>query len=431
MKTKINIVTLGCSKNLVDSEMLMTQIKANHISFVTDSNDTNAQVVIINTCGFIKDAKQESIDTILRFVDAKKKGEINHLFVMGCLAERYKKDLEHDIPEVDEYFGVNNTKDIVDRLQAFYKTELIGERYISTPKHFAYLKVSEGCNRKCSFCAIPLIRGNHVSVPMEMLVQQTQNLVNNGAKEIILIAQDLSFYGYDIYKEFKLAELIDRLSDIEGLEWLRLHYAYPANFPEKAVEVMKRKKNICNYIDVPFQHISDNMLKIMHRGYDKKDTLKMIELLRNAIPDIAIRTTMLVGHPKETAADFKELKQFISDYKFERLGVFTYSHEEDTHAYKNFDDSISEKTKEKRASELMDIQREISATLNEKKIGNTYNVIIDRKEGDYYVGRTEYDSPEVDNEVLIPSKKLSLKTGNFYNVKITSSEDFDLYGTIV
>ncbi len=431
MKKKINIVTLGCSKNLVDSENLMGQLKANNFAFVNDSNDTEAKVVIVNTCGFIKDAKQESIDTILRFVNAKLSGDIEHLFVMGCLAERYKQELQKEIPEVDEFFGVNDLQTIVKKLEGQFKNELIGERYISTPKHFAYLKVSEGCNRSCSFCAIPLIRGNHVSVPMELLEQQTKHLVDGGVKEVILIAQDLSFYGYDIYKEYKLAELIDRLSSIKGVDWLRLHYAYPANFPAEVIQVMKAKSNICKYIDIPFQHISDKMLKAMRRGYTKRETLQLIDSLRNAIPDIAIRTTLLVGHPNETKDDFEELKNFVKQMRFERLGVFTYSHEEDTYSHKHFDDLIHEKLKEERMNEIMQIQQTISNELNQSKVGKTYKVLIDSLEGDNYVGRTEFDSPEVDNEVLIAKTEKPLKIGHFYNVKITAAEDYDLTGELL
>jgi ribosomal protein S12 methylthiotransferase len=430
MKNQINIITLGCSKNVVDSENLATQLNSQGIKFVFDEFNYNSKTVVINTCGFIKDAKEESINTILEFAKAKNEGKIEKLYVIGCLSERYKADLEKEITEADKFFGVNDLKEIVETLKINYKKELLGERVISTPKHFAYLKISEGCDRTCAFCAIPLIRGKHVSVPMETLVSQAEYLAKNGVKELILIAQDLSYYGLDIYKEQKLAELLEKLSDIKELKIIRLHYAYPANFPWNVLDVMKKRKNIANYLDIPLQHISDNVLKQMRRGHNQKNTLELIKKLRTELPDISIRTTLLVGHPGETEEDFEELKQFVKNSRFERLGVFSYSEEEKTYGGENYKDIITEKVKNKRLDEIMQIQQKISLELNQSKIGKIFNVIIDGETDEYFVGRTEYDSPEVDNEVLI-SKTKKLKIGEIYEVKILSAEEFDLFGDLI
>jgi len=427
---KINIITLGCSKNLVDSENIATQISKQNIKFTFDEFNFDADTVIINTCGFINDAKEESINTILEFAQAKIDGKINSLYVMGCLSERYKDELEKDMPEVNQFFGVNDMKEIVEQLEIDYKKELLGERVISTPKHFAYLKISEGCDRTCAFCAIPLIRGKHVSVSMEILLSQAKNLANKGVKELILIAQDLSYYGLDIYKKQKLSELVEKLSDIKGLEIIRLHYAYPANFPNDILKVIQEKKNVAKYLDIPFQHISDNVLAKMKRRHDKKLTINLIKTLRKEVPDIAIRTTLLVGHPGETEKDFEELKDFVKEMRFDRLGVFTYSEEENTFGGDNYEDDVPEETKQKRANTIMDIQQQISFEINQAKVGKTFNVIIDKENEDYYVGRTEFDSPEVDNEVLI-NKESKLKIGEIYSVKIISAEEFDLYGKLI
>lgn len=430
-KHKINIVTLGCSKNVVDSEHLYTQLKASNYEVVHNSNATDAHTVIINTCGFIKDAKEESINTILQFANVKEHGKLKRLYVIGCLTERYKTELEKEIPEVDMYFGQESTKEILEALHIDYKQELIGERLISTPSHFAYLKISEGCDRTCSFCAIPLIRGKHKSVAFETLVHEAQYLAKNGAKELILIAQDLSYYGLDLYKKNRLAELLTELEKIDGIERIRLHYAYPAGFPEEVIGIMKRSEKICNYIDIPIQHISDKVLQAMRRGHTKQKTLDLIVKMRLEIPDIVIRTTLLVGHPGETEQDFEELKEFVRAMRFDRLGVFTYSPEENTHAGDNLEDTIPEEVKQQRAEEIMAIQQEISLENNRARVGKTYKVLIDRKEGDYFIGRTEYDSPEVDNEVLITSGNSQPAIGKFYNVNITKADDFDLFGEIV
>ncbi|MBE9468552.1 MAG: 30S ribosomal protein S12 methylthiotransferase RimO [Bacteroidetes bacterium] len=428
---KINVITLGCSKNLVDSEVLLEQLIANNLTVEHNSNNTDFDTVIINTCGFINDAKQESIDLILDYAKAKKQGIINNLFVMGCLSERYKDELKNEIPEVDEYFGSNNLKDILNSIGVDYKKELIGERLLTTPKHYAYLKISEGCDRTCSYCAIPLMRGKHKSKTIETVVAEAEFLVKQGVKELILIAQDLSYYGLDIYKKHKLPELLTKLSDIKGVEWIRIHYTYPANFPYAILDVMSEKDNVCNYLDIAFQHISDNMLNLMKRNITKQETYDLITRIRNTVPNIAIRTTLLVGHPGETEQDFEELKQFVKNVRFDRLGVFTYSHEEDTYAYKNYEDNIPENVKQQRSDEIMEIQRQISQELNSNKIGKQFNVIIDRQEGDYYIGRTEFDSPEVDDEVLISKENNKIKIGDYYIVEITSSDDYDLYAKFV
>jgi len=426
---KVNVITLGCSKNLVDSEYLLKQLSANGFKVVHDSNSNDYDIVVINTCGFINDAKQESIETILQFEELKKRNKIKKLFVFGCLSQRYREELIKEIPSVDKYFGVYDLKELVESIGANYKSELIGERFVTTPKHYAYLKISDGCDRNCSFCAIPLIKGKHLSKAIPELVDEAELLVRNGAKEIILIAQDLSYYGYDIYKKPKLADLIDQLSDIKGLKWLRLHYAYPAKFPMDVLEIMTAKPNICHYLDIPVQHISDKMLKMMKRGNTKNETYDLIDNLRVKIPDIVLRTTILVGHPGETDEDFRELLDFVKYAKFDRLGVFTYSEEENTFSANNYKDDVPFSVKQSRMDEIMEVQRQISNELNYQKIGNIYNAIIDRKEGDYYIGRTEYDSPEVDNEVLIQSDA-KLKIGQFYNVRIIKADDFDLFARI-
>ena len=427
---KINIITLGCSKNIVDSENLATQINNQNIKFTFDEFNFDADTVVINTCGFINDAKEESINTILEFAEAKNAGKIDNLYVMGCLSERYKDELAKDISEVDQFFGVNDMQQIVEQLKIDYKKELLGERVISTPKHFAYLKISEGCDRTCAFCAIPLIRGKHVSVSMELLISQAENLAQKGVKELILIAQDLSYYGVDIYKKQKLPDLTEKLSEIEGIKIIRLHYAYPTAFPTDVLRVMREKPNVAKYLDIPLQHISDSILNKMKRNYSKETTYKLLETFRKEVPGIAIRTTLLVGHPGETEEDFKELKAFVKKAKFDRLGVFTYSEEENTFGGDNYEDIISEDIKQARADEIMEIQQQISYEINQLKVGKKFDVIIDKESEDFYIGRTEFDSPEVDNEVLIKKEK-ELKTGEIYSVKIIAAEDFDLYGEIL
>jgi len=428
MKKKINIITLGCSKNLVDSEVLMGQLKANNVS-VTHQSDENANIIIINTCGFIEDAKQESIDTIFQFVEAKKNGIIEKVFVMGCLSERYKSTLKNEIPEVDGFFGVNELPEIIDAIGAKYNKGQIENRIITTPSHYAYLKISEGCDRKCSFCAIPLIRGKHISKPIEVIVSEAKSLVSKGVKELILIAQDLTYYGVDIYKKQKLAQLIIELEKIQGVEWIRLHYTYPASFPDDVLDVISKSTKVCNYIDIPLQHISDNILKSMKRGITADGTRKLIDKIRRKIPKIAIRTTMMVGYPRETDKDFSELIDFIQKYKFERLGVFTYSAEEDTFA-DILNDDVPKLLKKQRADKIMEIQEKISFELNNQKVGKIFKVLIDREEGNYYIGRTEFDSPEVDNEVLVKKDDFEIIPGNFYFVKIIKADYFDLYGQI-
>jgi len=429
LKKSVNIITLGCSKNLVDSEFILKQLEANDYTVKYDSND-KTDVVILNTCGFINDAKEESIESILNYVDAKKAGLLDKLYVIGCLSERYKEDLQRDIPEVDKYFGVNNYEEIVKGINADYKKELVGERVITTPKHYAYLKISEGCDRTCSFCAIPLIRGKHVSKPIEALMAEAKYLVSKGVKELILIAQDLSYYGLDIYKEQKLSELVEKLSNIEGIEWIRLHYFYPANFPYTIINVIKNNPKVCKYIDIALQHISNNMLSKMKRNITKEKTYKLIDDIRTAIPDIHIRTTILTGHPGETEQDFYELLEFVKNSRFERLGTFTYSEEENTYAGDEYTDDIPDDVKTKRAEQIMEIQQNISAQINSEKIGKILKIIIDKTENNYYVGRTEYDSADVDNEVIIKTDK-KLKIGEFYNIKIIEASDFDLIGEVI
>ncbi len=434
MKTKykddiVNIVTLGCSKNLVDSEYLMKQLDAGSLKVIHDANPADARTVIINTCGFIKDAKEESINTILQYIKAKENGLLDKVFVMGCLSERYKKDLQIEIPDVDRYFGSNDIRKIVESLGVDYKQNLVGERLTTTPSHYAYLKISEGCDRNCSFCAIPQMRGKHRSKTMEQLVYEARLLVEKGVKELMLIAQDLTYYGVDIYRKQRLPDLLRALSDIEGLEWIRLHYAYPAGFPREVIRVMKERENICNYLDIPFQHISNNVLKKMRRGNTSQHTYELIDYFRREIPNLTLRTTLLAGHPGEGEEEYEELKQFVKTVKFDRLGVFTYSEEDDTFSARNFKDAIPESLKEARATEIMELQQSISAELNRKKTGNILKVLIDRKEGEFFVGRSEADSPEVDNEVLVKSDK-ALEIGNFYPVTITSTTDFDLFGEV-
>ncbi|MBN2611170.1 MAG: 30S ribosomal protein S12 methylthiotransferase RimO [Bacteroidales bacterium] len=427
----INIITLGCSKNTVDSEFLMWQLTYGHVKVLHNAPFDAAPILIINTCGFIKDAKEESIDVILQGVQAKKEGKINSLVVMGCLSERYKKELEHEIPEVDKYFGVNDLKQITESFGINYKKELTGERLLSTPKHYAYLKISEGCDRSCSFCAIPMIRGKHRSKSMDDLLKEARYLGEAGVKELILIAQDLTYYGIDIYRKQMLPELVQRLSDLPFFRWIRLHYAYPASFPRKLVAVMKERENICNYLDIPVQHISDKVLKNMRRNHDSLKTREIINFIRGELPYVTLRTTLLVGHPGEGIKEFRELEEFVLQSRFERLGVFTYSEEEGTYAAAHFKDSLSGPTKTKRMEKIMGIQQQIAFELNKLKIGKEYDVLIDREEGDFYVGRTEADSPEVDNEVLITKKKVALETGNFYKIKITSSKEYDLFGEVI
>ena len=424
---KINIVTLGCSKNLVDSEVLLSQLKGNAIEATHESQKNDANIVVINTCGFIDNAKQESIDTILAYVDEKEAGRIDKVFVTGCLSHRYKDELENEIPQVDAFFGTLELPNLLKTLGADYKHELIGERLTTTPTHYAYLKISEGCNRPCAFCAIPLMRGGHVSKPIEQIVLEAENLVKHGTKEIMLIAQESTYYGIDLYGERKLKDLLEALSEVKGLEWIRLHYAYPSQFPEDILPVMANKANICKYLDIPVQHISDNVLKAMRRGITRRKTYELLNTIKEQVPGISLRTTILVGHPGETEEDFEALKQFIQDYEFDRLGVFTYSHEENTHAY-TLEDNIPAEVKQQRAEALMALQEEISFKKNQKKIGQTLKVLFDRKEGEYFVGRTEADSPEVDNEVLVKAQDQFVRIGDFANIVIDSAESFDLFG---
>ena len=424
---KINIVTLGCSKNVVDSEKLLKQLNAGGYEVSYNSDEFKAGTVIINTCGFINDAKEESIDTILRFVKAQKSGDIENLYVMGCLSERYADALRHEIPEVKKYFGVNNMKDVLNELGLNLRDDLLSDRTLTGPGHYAYLKISEGCNRTCAFCAIPAIRGKYISRSIDDLVKEASQLALNGVKELILIAQDLSYYGVDLYRRQALPELITELLKIESFEWIRLHYLYPANFPLELIPLINKNPRICRYIDIPVQHITDNMLDLMKRSHNRKDTLSILNTLRKEIPGAVIRTTLIAGHPGETEKDFFALKEFIADFRFDRLGVFAYSHEEDTYSYLEYRDEIPSDIKESRVAELMEIQQNISAELNESYTGKIFKVIIDREEGEFFVGRTEFDSPEVDQEVLIAAE-YNLKAGEFYNILITRSTEFDLYG---
>jgi len=423
-KNKINVVTLGCSKNVYDSEVLMGQLRANNKEV---AHEEEGNVVVINTCGFIANAKEESVNTILDYVQRKEAGDVDKVFVTGCLSERYKPDLEKEIPNVDAYFGTSDLPNLLKALGADYKHELIGERLTTTPKNYAYLKIAEGCDRPCSFCAIPLMRGKHKSTPIEDLVAEAEKLAANGVKELILIAQDLTYYGLDLYKKRNLAELLQALAKVEGIEWIRLHYAFPTGFPMDVLEVMRNEPKICNYIDIPLQHISDSILKSMRRGTTQAKTTKLLQDFREAVPEMAIRTTLIVGYPGETEADFETLKQWVKEMRFERLGCFTYSHEENTHAY-NLEDDVPEEVKQERANSIMEVQSQISWELNQEKIGGTFRCIIDRKEGNHFVGRTEFDSPDVDNEVLIDATKYYVKIGDFVNIKITDASDYDLFG---
>jgi ribosomal protein S12 methylthiotransferase len=430
-KPRVNVVTLGCSKNTYDSEILMGQLRGNAFDVVHESEKLkNDDIIVINTCGFIDNAKQESIDTILQYSELKDQGKVGKVIVTGCLSERYKPELEAEITNVDAYFGTNDLQNLLQSVGANYKHELIGERLLTTPSHFAYFKISEGCNRPCSFCAIPLMRGKHLSTPMEQLVKDAENLAKQGTKELVVIAQDLTYYGLDLYGKRNLDELLRRLSDVNGIEWIRLQYAYPSGFPMEVLDVMNERSNICNYMDMPLQHISDNMLKSMRRGITKQKTIDIVNAIRDKVPDIAFRTTLITGYPGETQRDFEEMAEWVEETKFDRLGCFTYSHEEKTHAHQLVDD-VPDEVKQERADAIMEIQQGISFDKNQERIGNTYKVLIDKKEGDYFVGRTEYDSPEVDNEVLIDASKHYATVGSFVNVKIDTAEDFDLYGQIV
>jgi ribosomal protein S12 methylthiotransferase len=425
-KNKVNVVTLGCSKNLVDSEVLMGQLRANAFQVTHESGEDDAQIIIINTCGFIDNAKQESIDTIVRYAKAKQEGMVDKVYVTGCLSERYKPELEKEIPEVDGYFGTRDLPRLLKTLKADYKKELVGERLLTTPRHFAYLKIAEGCDRPCAFCAIPLMRGAHVSRPIEELVAEAESLVAGGTKEIILIAQDLTYYGLDIYKKRRLSALLEALVKVDGLEWIRLHYAFPGGFPLDVLDVMQKEEKICKYLDMPLQHISDKMLASMRRGTTREKTNALIKTIREKVPGIALRTTLIAGFPGETQADFEELKNWVIETRFDRLGIFTYSHEEQTHAYK-LNDDVPAATKRRRADKIMEVQQEISRQINTQKIGKTFRVMVDRQEGDFLICRTEHDSPEVDNEVLVASE-FGLIPGSFANIKITSADDYDLHG---
>lgn len=422
------MITLGCSKNLYDSEVIMGQLKANGKNVAHEVEEGN--IVVINTCGFIDNAKEESINTILQYAEAKKKGEIDQLFVTGCLSERYKSDLEKEIPDVDQYFGTRDLPLLLKALGADYKHELVGERLTTTPRHYAYLKISEGCDRTCSFCAIPLMRGKHISKPIENLVEEARKLAKNGTKELILIAQDLTFYGLDIYKERRLGDLLKALVKVEGIEWIRLHYAFPTGFPQDVLEIMNQEPKICNYLDIPLQHISDSILKSMHRGTSYEKTNQLLAQFRKKVPDIVIRTTLITGYPGETEEDFALLKQWVKNQRFDRLGCFTYSHEENTLAYQLVDD-VPHDIKKDRAAEIMALQGEISKELNQAKIGQTYRCIFDRKEGNYFVGRTEFDSPDVDNEVLVHAENTYISPGEFRQVQITDADEFDLFGVLI
>ena len=429
-KNKVNVVTLGCSKNLYDSEVLMSQLKANNFEVEHDSEKDESNIVIINTCGFIDNAKQESIDTILRYADAKREGSIDKLYVTGCLSERYKPELEKEIPLVDSYFGTRELPKLLKTLKADYKSELVGERILTTPAHYAYMKIAEGCDRPCSFCAIPLMRGKHDSKTIESIVAEAKALAKNGTKELLLIAQDLTYYGIDIYGKRQLPELLRHLSDVEGIDWIRLHYAYPSGFPMEVLDVMNERSNICNYLDMPLQHITDNMLKSMRRGITKQKTIEIVDQIRDKVPNITMRTTLIAGYPGETEQDFNEMYNWVEQTKFDRLGIFTYSHEENTHAYKLTDD-VPEEVKLQRAQDIMELQQGISFDLNQNKVGNTYRVLFDKKENNFFVGRTESDSPEVDNEVLIDASKHFVRIGDFAQVKIDSADNFDLFGSLV
>ena len=428
-KNKINVITLGCSKNVYDSEVLMGQLSANKIAVEHESENDDANIIVVNTCGFIDNAKEESINTILEQAERKEAGDIDKLYVMGCLSERYKPDLEKEITNVDQYFGTTDLPILLKALGADYKHELLGERLTTTPKHYAYLKIAEGCDRPCSFCAIPLMRGKHKSTPIEQLVKETKGLAKNGVKELILIAQDLTFYGLDIYEKRRLADLLTELSKVDGIEWIRLHYAFPTGFPQDVLDVIRDNGKVCNYIDIPLQHINDEILKSMKRGTSFEKTNDLIKDFRMKVPNIAIRTSLIVGYPGETEEKFQELKQWVQDTKFDRLGVFTYSHEENTSAFDLVDD-VPDEIKKARAEEIMDLQTHISWELNQEKVGKTFKVLFDRKEGDYFIGRTEFDSPDVDNEVLVKATDSYIRMGDFAKIKINKTDHFDLYGDV-
>lgn len=430
-KSRVNVVTLGCSKNIHDSEVLMGQLKGNQMEVVHEaSNIQENDIVVINTCGFIDNAKQESIDAILQYSELKDQGKINKVIVTGCLSERYKPELQAEIPSVDAYFGTNDLPDLLSSIGADYRHELLGERLLTTPSHFSYFKIAEGCNRPCSFCAIPLMRGKHVSKSIDDLVKEAKFLASNGTKELILIAQDLTYYGLDIYGKRNLSDLMRHLSDVDGIEWIRLQYAYPSGFPMDILDAMNERSNICNYLDMPLQHISDPMLKSMRRGTTKQKQIDLVNAIRDKVPDIALRTTLICGYPGETEQDFQEMLEWVEETRFDRLGCFTYSHEEKTHAH-TLEDNVPQEVKEERVEAIMEVQQGISYEINQSKVGNTYKVLVDRVDGDYFIGRTEYDSPEVDNEVLISAADSYARIGDFVQVKIDRAEDFDLYGEIV
>ncbi|MCP4883960.1 MAG: 30S ribosomal protein S12 methylthiotransferase RimO [Flavobacteriales bacterium] len=426
-KNKINVVTLGCSKNVYDSEVLMGQLKANNKDVVHEDENDDGNIVVINTCGFIGKAKEESVNTILHYVDKKEAGTVDKVFVTGCLSERYKPDLENEISDVDQYFGTHDLPNLLKALEADYKHELVGERLTTTPKHYAYLKIAEGCDRPCSFCAIPLMRGGHKSTPIEEIVKEAESLAANGVKELILIAQDLTYYGLDLYNKRALADLLKELVRVDGIEWIRLHYAFPTGFPVDVLEVMKNESKVCNYLDIPLQHINSELLKSMRRGNNSEKTIDLIKKFREMVPEMAIRTTFIAGYPGETEEQFEELKEFVRSTRFERMGCFTYSHEENTHAYLLKDD-VPEEVKERRVADLMEIQGQISFDLNQEKVGKTFKCIFDRKEGNFFIGRTEFDSPDVDNNVIVDATKHYLQIGQFIDITITEATDFDLYG---
>ncbi len=426
-KDKVNIVTLGCAKNIVDSEVMLTQLKGNNIATTHEAKDDKANIIVVNTCGFIDNAKQESIDTILRYADAKAHGQIDKLYVTGCLSQRYKEDLEKEIPTVDAFFGTMELPLLLKKFNANYKQELLGERITTTANHYAYLKISEGCDRPCSFCAIPLMRGKHVSKTIPELVKEAKNLARQGTKELLLIAQDSTYYGLDIYQKRNLSELLNHLADVAGIEWIRLHYAFPSGFPKDVLKVMAERDNICNYLDMPLQHGSSKMLKLMRRGITREKTEDLIKEIRDTVPSIALRTTLIAGHPGETEADFEEMMTFVETSRFDRLGIFNYSHEENTHAYSMKDD-IPEKVKQERSNLVMELQESISYEINQEKIGKTFKVLIDRMESGNFIGRTEFDSPEVDNEVIISAEENYLRIGDFVNIKVEEATEFDLYG---
>ncbi|QBR13779.1 30S ribosomal protein S12 methylthiotransferase RimO [Sphingobacterium sp. CZ-2] len=430
-KPRVNVVTLGCSKNIHDSEVLMGQLKGNQLEVVHEaSNIQSSDIVVINTCGFIDNAKQESIDTILQFSELKDQGKVNKVIVTGCLSERYKPELQSEIPNVDAFFGTNDLPELLSSIGADYRHELLGERLLTTPSHYSYFKIAEGCNRPCSFCAIPLMRGKHVSKSIDDLVKEAKFLASNGTKELILIAQDLTYYGLDIYGKRNLSDLMRHLSDVDGIEWIRLQYAYPSGFPMDILDAMNERSNICNYLDMPLQHISDHMLTSMRRGTNKQKQIDLVNKIRDKVPDIALRTTLICGYPGETEDDFQEMLEWVEDTRFDRLGCFTYSHEEKTHAY-SLEDDVPEEVKQERVDQIMEVQQEISYDINQTKVGKEFKVLVDRVDGDFFIGRTEYDSPEVDNEVVLDAKTNYARIGDFVQVKVDRAEDFDLYGSIV